>query len=218
MTSTTTASANGEMPFPDGPNCYALARVANRFIALGEERALEGMASLVRGKEQERLHRYDQAIQIGWICRLIFESRSDGPLRAPMYGQLDLPWHSMPISKWPYFPLAESDGLFFVLSSGYLVAGHPEDPVDYINYCRESGSFRVTRIKIPSESEAEAALDSLLSSEIWLNIKWKDEKWYPGGGGWFHDLSPESTIAYLRRQTKWGNKDRGINALSRESL
>ena len=52
------------------------------------------------------------------MCRVLFEPKGQDSLRQPMYGALDLPWNSMPLTKWPLYPVALSGSSYFVLSDG----------------------------------------------------------------------------------------------------
>jgi hypothetical protein len=64
--------------------------------------------------------------------------------------------------SWPLYPLAEANGVFFILSRSYVLAGGAEDPIDYLRYCRANGMFRRTLLLTPSTPQARQALLLLL--------------------------------------------------------
>lgn len=190
------------LPLPEHPTSFDTARVVNQFISLGEEGAVKEMKRLCEASRKKNVFLdHNMAEQISWICRIIFMPKEGTPIRAPRFGALHLPWNTMEAEDWPLYPIAESEGVYFILSQGYSLAGLAEDPQNYIDYCRSMGSFRTTPVKIPTKETAEYALMRLLSSNAWKKIKWKDSKWHEGGGGFSYDMSEASVIAYLKAQT-----------------
>jgi hypothetical protein len=184
---------------PEHPTSRELAVSANRYIALGEERAvLELKEACEKGRKPYQPHHVDFNLseQIGWLCRLLYTPKPGQTLRAPGFGALMLPFNTMPPADWPLMPLAESKGVFFILAQSYTIAGVPEDPVHYLEYCAQSGSFRREALRVPTPNEAERALSALLASPAWKQIKWQD------GGHWFsYTLHESDSVAYLQKQT-----------------
>jgi hypothetical protein len=72
-----------------------------------------------------------------------------------------LPRITMPLTTWPIYPVAVSGTSYFVLSEGYLVAGEPEDPKEYLRYCRTNGKFRSERVPIPTRVDALKNLETI---------------------------------------------------------
>jgi hypothetical protein len=188
---------SSEVFVPHHPTCFELATTANRFIALGEEGTVAELTR--RWNEVRNDSRVESSTreQIGWVCRLVFTAKPGATLRPPMFGGHDLPFDSFQGSDWPFFPLAESDGVFFLLAEGYVLSGLPEDPLDYLSYCRANGLFRHDKMAIPSEEKAAQALDRFLRSEEWKRIKWQNS-----GSGFHYDMSATPIIEFLRAQTK----------------
>jgi len=89
-----------------------------------------------------------------------------------MYGALYLPYASMPPERWPLFPVALCGRTYFVLSQGYTLRGVAEDPVYYIDYCRENGTFRKTPVLVPTREQAMKDAATLRQSEAWKAITW----------------------------------------------
>jgi len=199
------AAKTPDLPLPLNPTCFDLARVANKFIALGEEGAVKELERLCETTKESKdpLYEYEVAQQVSTICRIIFKPKEGTPMRGPyLGGAMNLPHESMDLKDWPLFPLAESDGVYFMLVSGYILAGMAETGREYLDYCRSAGTFRTTPVIIPTEKIAQHALDNLLSSAAWKKIKWKDSKWFKGGGGWSYDMPESGVIEYLKTQTK----------------
>ena len=190
------------LPLPKNPTSVDLARVANQFIAIGEARAVEQLKRLGDASGSDLLFESDMREQIGWLCRLIFVPTRSRPNRAPLFGGLSLPWNTMKSADWPFYPLAESKGIFFVLSRGYMLAGVPEDPRHYLDYCQANGRFRSKALKIPTAAQSAEALRALVASQAWLKIEWNDAHWNEGGGGFSYEFRETDTVEYLRAQTK----------------
>ena len=193
---------------------HDLARSANALIALGEEKAVKELESRItdwgRGKG------YCTNERIGWLCRLLFDPRpvtksadpgptpggrprttkvGSRPIRRPLFGALTLPYKSMPLSRWPKYPLAIQDGVAFVLSEGYMLGGMPEHPGQYIAHCRKHGTFRRTPFTIPDRPTASRALEKLLRSPRWKAIRWSHEeknlKYFVDEGGCIDGLKSQ---------------------------
>ena len=198
------AETSTEALVPDNPNCFELAALGNHFIAMGEEGAV---AEITRIWDAARVRppaegaawnkmKFTQ-YEIGWICRLIFISKQEVALRPPLYGALSFLPPSFSSKDWPFSPLAESGGVFFLLSGGYALAGHAEDPLDYLAYCRANGRIRNELLLIPTEEQASQALDRIVNSDAWKKAKWKDS-----GQGFSYELDPRYTTEYLKPQIK----------------
>lgn len=156
-------------------NSATLAEAANYYIELGEARAIKELKALEEDFGESMDRGFNRNERIGWVCRIVFQGTNGKPLRQPFYGALRLPYLTMPVERWPLFPVAESDGVFFVLSEGYMLAGVAERASDYIDYCSATGDFRAKKIKMPTQEEAVKAFDTLKKAKRWTMIKWKDE-------------------------------------------
>jgi len=82
-------------------------------------------------------------------------------------------------SDWPDLPLVFSQGIPFLLVSGYTRFGAPPDVKAYVGYCRSNGVFRTEPYKFPCMSDCLVAIRALSASERWARIKWVD-----AGEGW----------------------------------
>ena len=170
---------------------------ANRLIVSGEKAVVERLSYAARTYDQGGQQQSELDLKVALLCKLIYTSDHKPPLRPPAFGApTNLPYHSMPITKWPYFPLAMSNEVPFLLISGYELAGHPEGVYDYLLYCKENGIFRTTLFKIPSDQDVKQALQGLIRSERWQSLRWKDS-----GQNWSYDLHEGSVIEFLQWQT-----------------
>lgn len=204
--------APASLLLPKYPTSRELAVAANRYIALGEERTVKELKDACeKARRSYPPHHvdFDLSEQIGWLCRLLYTPKPGQALRSAGFGGLILPFNTMPPADWPLMPLAESDGVFFILAQGYMIAGVPEDPVHYLEYCEQSGSFRSEALRVPTPEEAERALSALLDSTAWNQIKWKDS-----GLGFSYEMHASSVIAYLKKQTLETSPTPRVEALS----
>ena len=90
-----------------------------------------------------------------------------------------------------------SGSTYFVLSEGYMLAGEPENPTKYLDYCRDSGKFRKGAVPIPSRDQALKDLEALRRSEAWRAIKWKDS-----GPGFSYTFNEEWVWKFIKAQAE----------------
>jgi hypothetical protein len=191
----TVSGLRAEQPlFTSRPTCYEFALVANRYIKLGEDGAITELIRNWRDVDGDLLAQEDRREQIGWICRMIFMPKTAAGIRRPLFGGLGMPFDAVSDTDWPIYPMAESNGVFFLLARGYTLAGMPEDPISYLAYCRANGVFRHEEVRAPTEGEATLALEHLFESPSWKHIKWKGDQPYP------YDADPVPVIRFMRRQ------------------
>ena len=156
-----------------------MAEAVNHFVALGHGAALKelrGLAS-IRNSAGE-VAGYER---FGYVCRILFLPQGSEPLREPGFGGLPLPYDSMPEKDWPLLPLASSGSSYFILSDRYSLGGIREDPLHYIDYCEQNGTFRTAKVPVPTRAQALADAESLHSSPAWKAVTWRyreeEEAW-----------------------------------------
>jgi hypothetical protein len=176
-------------------NAANLAEAVNHFVALGEKSALCELIDLAPNHDFKRDKGFSLPERVGWVCRILFQPKGDQPLRAPCYGGHRLPYLTMPLTRWPLYPVAASGDSFFVLSEGYFLAGFPEDPKRYLAYCRAEGIFRKQPVPVPTRAKAEKDVLALRESPAWKAIKWKDR-----GPGTNYTMSEEWTWEFIQAQ------------------
>ncbi|MBS1723235.1 MAG: hypothetical protein JSS66_09820 [Armatimonadetes bacterium] len=175
--------------------CRSLAEAANAYIAMGEEKAA---ADLVRrgdgGQKLDYMPRFS-SVRACHLCRILFVGKG-GPLRPPKLGVIRLPRFTMPLSKWPEFPMVQQNDVWFELGNAYLLSGKGESAAQYVDTCRKTGTFRKDPVEIPTEEGARLALKDLIASDRWGAIVWSDSR-----GGENYDFPPSSETAFLANQT-----------------
>ena len=155
------------------------AEAVNHFVALGEEASVKELLSMEVDDSDFHTNHWSVNERIGWMCRVLFEAKTDEALHRPAFGALwNLP--PMPAKDWPLFPVALSGSTYFVLSEGYSLAGVPDRPKFYIEYCRKSGVFRTKPVVVPTGKQAVKDAEALHESSQWKAIRWTH--WTDGVG------------------------------------
>jgi hypothetical protein len=190
----------------------SFAETVNHFISIGEKNAVKELDDLTAEDGKDYTNGFSVNERIGFVCRVLYEPRSNEPLRPPDYGWLQtlgsmgLPpvfpsssWAN--ISRyWPLFPVAHSGSTYFVLSESYAFEGFggPENPKDYISYSQRNGVFRKTLLSIPTRAEALRDAAALRESKSWKAIKWKDS-----GQGYSFDMhDDEYAWSFIQKQAE----------------
>ena len=154
-----------------------LHNAVNYFVELGEKKGFAKLSELSNTKDEKEdsLKCWKRIERVSWICRILYSPKEGKFLRPPGYGSLILPTFSMPLEKWQLYPIAKTGKTYVVLSGGYSIAGLPEPPKFYLNYCANNGEYRKKKLYIPSKKEAFQDIKKLRQSERWQFIKWKDQ-------------------------------------------
>lgn len=174
------------------------AEAVNHFVALGEDAALQELRGLALDASKDfTAHRGEWSTneRIGWMCRVLYDSKNKQPIRQPFFGGLGLPLLTMPLSSWPRFPVALSGSTYFVLSEGYMLGGLAEDPKNYMEHCRKTGVFRRTKVPVPTRAQALQDAAGLRKSKAWQDIKWKDS-----GPGWSYTMNEGLAWGFIQKQ------------------
>lgn len=174
------------------PNSREWAKAANYYISLGEA------AGLARLKADATKFENPWSTRAAHLCRVLFEGKDGRPLREPALGGLALPYDTMPLSAWPEFPMVVQDGVWFIMAEGYTLAGYPEPYDQYIAYCQANGRYRKLPVKLPTATEAKAAVEALLGSKRWKAIRWS----YKNEGNEY-TYPPNHVISLLREQAEF---------------
>jgi hypothetical protein len=171
-----------------------LAEAVNYFVALGEQQAVRELSDLAPEFNSKR-EDVSLSERVGWVCRILFLPKGRKPLREPGYGGHQLPYLTMPLSRWPLYPVAASGDSFFVLSEGYSLMGIAENPKKYLEYCRANGVFRKQAVVVPTRAQAEKDVLALRQSPAWKAIQWKD-----GGRGTTYTISEPWIWSFIQAQ------------------
>ena len=177
------------LALPEDATCVDLANLANQFIDMGRDKAIAEL-------ERQSGDGFGDSRQLAdRLCAILFSYQGDSHRRFLTGGFMMLPFLTMPVNDWPYYPLAESDGVFFILSSGELLAGFRFNLKYNFDTRGSKIVFRKDHLKIPSRQEATLALERLIGSDAWKRIKWKDE-----GKGSTYSYSEAFEIEILKKQ------------------
>ncbi|RFB78578.1 hypothetical protein DYH55_15315 [Methylovirgula sp. 4M-Z18] len=87
-------------------------------------------------------------------------------------GPLFLPGSMGDLAQLPYFPYAQSGSSFFLLASGWVLAGVPFNfrYDDIIKYCQEREPFRTNLLSIPTKEQAKQDALALRQSNMWKKL------------------------------------------------
>ena len=79
------------------------------------------------------------------LCRTLFMARPGGEFRPPMIGGAMYVVDCPDGQDWPLVPIALVEGVPILIVRGYILAGHPESPEDYLEYCLAECQWRDER-------------------------------------------------------------------------
>lgn len=144
-----------------------LIRAVNTLQAVGEEKALAALEAYHRlcGTPCRTWHRLDRE-RIYWIARLLYVARDPGQtIRGPRLGE-----PVVEVAKGheigAFFPLVVHLDVPFHVNPAYAGSGAaPEDPMEYVRYCKRVGRFRDAPLK-PSPDPIAAAQRLLDSGRL----------------------------------------------------
>lgn len=136
------------------------ARVANHYIALGEERAVADLIDRSSPKPVRFAISNKHALH---IARLFYNPKPEGKLRPPTLGRLSALGEDVAYEAWPCFPFAYQNGVIFLFGDRYQFEGVPETAKEYLAYLKANGTFRRLAYPVPTRKQAEAALEKLLA-------------------------------------------------------
>jgi hypothetical protein len=127
------------------------------------------LQSLGRAAAVVRLHemaneRADARVIV--LCRMLFVPRPGSVFRAPALGGPQFLGGSVS-SDWPLQPIEVVDGLPFLITTGYFLAGKAESDEQYLQYCEANGDWSDYRYTLKTSQQKQRALGTLLASNKW---------------------------------------------------
>jgi hypothetical protein len=177
-----------------------LAEAVNRYVAIGEAATIKELQQVsAQESSQKELFAgkgFSVNERVGWVCRILYEPRGTSPLRPPKFGVLAMPEKTMPLQKWPLYPLTFSGSTYIVLKEGYTDNGTPEELTHYLAYCKNNGVFRQTPVPVPTKEQAEKDIASLRQSEPWKAIQWEDKD------GFTYLMGEQWAWSFIQNQVK----------------
>ena len=95
-------------------NAADLAKALNHYAALGEELAVWELSDLAPAHQFKRDNinkGFSLPDRVGWVCRILFQPRATK--RSAPLATAGITYHTMPLRRWPLYPLAASVNSFF---------------------------------------------------------------------------------------------------------
>lgn len=145
-------------------SCADWAKVANHYIALGEQKAIEDLADRTSSNPTRFAISNTHACH---IARLLYWPKPKEELRPPKLGAAAIVDGTRDPSGWPQFPFAFQNGVWFLIARDYQTTEPQEKAKAYLDYLKENGVFRKVPYAVPSRKQAEAAYSRLLDSPSW---------------------------------------------------
>lgn len=100
------------------------------------------------------------------LCRMLFTKRAGGEFQRPSLGAAAF-LGGTDYADWPLEPIEIVDGVPFMITGGYTVAGFPEPREKYLVYCLTNCDWSTVRFTPRTTAEKNQALDKLLASPKW---------------------------------------------------
>jgi hypothetical protein len=128
------------------------------------------LQALGREKAELRLHEIAKnGFTLGRaiiLSRMLFKKRPGEQFTRPFIGGA-LFMGGTDYSDWPLEPIELVDGIPFVISRGYLIAGKPENDDEYVRYCETHADWSDLQYAVPTKQQEQAALAKLVTSPKW---------------------------------------------------
>ena len=70
-------------------------------------------------------------------------------------------------SDWPLEPIELVDGVPFLITRGYVLAGRPEADDQYLSYCETHTDWNDLQYAVRTKQQRQAALAKLVTSPKW---------------------------------------------------
>ncbi len=110
---------------------------------------------------------YQYENQIIVLCRMLFEKKENGEFRRPMIGGAAF-FGATDYDDWLKEPIEIVDGIPFLITSGYSLAGKAESAAAYLAYCEDNCQWNEIVYTLPSQDEKEGALKKILELDKWV--------------------------------------------------
>lgn len=133
-------------------------RAAAALQEMGKDKAGETLSKLARGRKHDN--------QVIVLCRMLFTCKAKGEFRRPGIGAAHF-LGGTDYSDWLLEPIELVDGVPFLITRGYDLAGYAEPAESYVKYCLRNGDWSSTRFKRKDDQEKQKALKKLLASPKW---------------------------------------------------
>jgi hypothetical protein len=152
----------------DHYRCVPYLKAAMAVQALGRSRGLIALAKLTAGADAD-----DQPAII--LCRMLFAKKTGSKFRRPLVGAAGF-LGKTDYADWPLEPIELVDGVPFLITRGYKLAGLSESAERYLAYCIANCDWNAFRYQPKTDLEKAAALAKLLGSGKWKRPLYDFEK------------------------------------------
>jgi hypothetical protein len=109
------------------------------------------------------------------LCRMLFCKRPNSEFRRAAKGGAQF-LGDTDYSDWPLEPIALVDGVPFLITQGYVLAGFPESDEAYVRYCITECDWSTEIFSEPTREQKRDALAKLLASGKWKRPLNKQEQ------------------------------------------
>jgi len=138
----------------------------NALVGAGTQAALDVFERALASSGQGHLHARENLLL---LARLVFVPEiPETPLPRLPLGRPDLAEPASP-DDFPMFPLATVGDLPVLLVAGYHLAGQPDSPASYLEWCRAGASVRPAPLQPTPEPVRRA--DEFLASPAWRALQ-----------------------------------------------
>jgi hypothetical protein len=157
-------------PFPGLSDLYFDTFKADRYIQAAVELQAIGREGALRRLHDMALNR-DSYSKVIILCRMLFAPSASSEFRAPRLG---MPMYLGGTNDLhlPIAPIEVVDGIPFLITSGYLLAGMAESAESYLRYSESNADWSAVHYTIKTTQEKKYALTKLLASPKWKT--WDD--------------------------------------------
>ena len=114
------------------------------------------------------------------LCRMLFTQSPSSGFRPPRLGGASFLGDTQS-QDWPLEPIDVVDGVPFLITRGYTLAGVPESDARYLAYCETDCHWSNFRYTTKTELQKREALSKLLSSPKWRRRLNEDEQSFLAG-------------------------------------
>jgi hypothetical protein len=148
-----------QLPTTHGFKVYPYLKAAQSLQAMGKEKAGALLRDLATRELSRREWPYTRTIT---LCRMLFQAKPNSNFRrayvgAPFY------FDGRTSKDWPQEPITIVDGVPFLVAESYILAGMPESPIRYVDFCLSDCDWADYRYESQSRKQQQKAMDKLLS-------------------------------------------------------
>jgi len=112
------------------------------------------------------IYKYENQLHV--LCKMLFQKKESKDFRRPLIGAASF-FANTDYIDWEKEPIEIIDGVPFLITRGYSLAGKAETALMYIEYCEKNCDWNEFIYTTKTYSEIENALEKILKSSKWKN-------------------------------------------------